>query len=228
MKKSINFVVIILFGFGLLLVAANTGSPAIPEYKSWLLNGQDLFTQVGNVGIGTVNPAAKLHVSGGGIVVDGTGATVDLTRADTTTGLNLNMNTGTDLRWRIGRNTGNEDLLIENSNLAGHLLLLPYDNVGIGTTNPSQKLHVNGTIYSESGGFKFPDGSVQTTALAAGGATFGGSHMRDANTGSCLQSNPLIGSCLCPSGFSEYIMFYGGSTIQGTGVAHLFGCYKLA
>ncbi len=37
-------------------------------------------------------------------------------------------------------------------------------NVGIGTTNPSQKLSVVGTIESTSGGFKFPDGSVQTKA----------------------------------------------------------------
>jgi hypothetical protein len=37
-------------------------------------------------------------------------------------------------------------------------------NVGIGTTNPSAKLEVAGTIKSTSGGFAFPDGSVQTTA----------------------------------------------------------------
>ena len=38
-------------------------------------------------------------------------------------------------------------------------------DVGIGTTNPSQKLTVIGTIESTSGGFKFPDGSIQTSAL---------------------------------------------------------------
>jgi hypothetical protein len=36
-------------------------------------------------------------------------------------------------------------------------------NIGIGNT-PTQKLEVSGTIYSNSGGFKFPDGSTQTTA----------------------------------------------------------------
>lgn len=39
-------------------------------------------------------------------------------------------------------------------------------NVGIGTTSPSQKLSVAGTIESSSGGFKFPDGTIQTTATA--------------------------------------------------------------
>jgi hypothetical protein len=37
-------------------------------------------------------------------------------------------------------------------------------NVGIGTTTPSSPLTVNGTIQSLSGGFKFPDGSVQSSA----------------------------------------------------------------
>jgi len=37
-------------------------------------------------------------------------------------------------------------------------------NVGIGTVTPSEKLSVNGTIESSSGGIKFPDGTVQKTA----------------------------------------------------------------
>lgn len=37
-------------------------------------------------------------------------------------------------------------------------------NLGVGTSNPGYKLEVSGTIYSSNGGFRFPDGSVQTTA----------------------------------------------------------------
>ena len=37
-------------------------------------------------------------------------------------------------------------------------------NVGIGVTGPSEKLQVDGKIYSSNGGFKFPDGTVQSTA----------------------------------------------------------------
>jgi hypothetical protein len=40
--------------------------------------------------------------------------------------------------------------------------------IGIGTTPTSSKITVNGTIQSLSGGFKFPDGTVQTTAAVSG------------------------------------------------------------
>lgn len=42
--------------------------------------------------------------------------------------------------------------------------VLSTGNVGIGTTTPGQKLSVAGTIESTSGGVKFPDASIQTTA----------------------------------------------------------------
>lgn len=37
-------------------------------------------------------------------------------------------------------------------------------NIGIGTTAPTQRLSVNGTIQATSGGFMFPDGTMQSTA----------------------------------------------------------------
>jgi hypothetical protein len=43
-------------------------------------------------------------------------------------------------------------------------------DVGIGTSNPSSKLTVDGVIESASGGIKFPDGSIQTTAAGPSAA----------------------------------------------------------
>ena len=46
-------------------------------------------------------------------------------------------------------------------NVVGNLIV--NGDVGIGTTTPSAKLTVAGTIESTTGGFKFPDGTTQTT-----------------------------------------------------------------
>jgi hypothetical protein len=43
-------------------------------------------------------------------------------------------------------------------------------NVGIGTTTASNPVVANGVVQSLSGGFKFPDGTTQTTAATGGGS----------------------------------------------------------
>ncbi len=40
-----------------------------------------------------------------------------------------------------------------------------YGNVGVGTSVPTSKFTVAGMIESQSGGFKFPDGTIQTSAI---------------------------------------------------------------
>lgn len=44
------------------------------------------------------------------------------------------------------------------------MTILDDGNIGMGTTTPTQKLEVNGMIYSTAGGIKFPDGSVLASA----------------------------------------------------------------
>jgi hypothetical protein len=56
-------------------------------------------------------------------------------------------------------------------------------SVGIGTSTPASKLTVVGVIESTFGGFKFPDGSVQTSAAVGGGGVPSGSP-------NYIQSNP--------------------------------------
>jgi hypothetical protein len=46
--------------------------------------------------------------------------------------------------------------------------------VGIGTAGPTEQLEVAGTVYSTAGGFKFPDGTIQTTAVTGSGTPAGG------------------------------------------------------
>ncbi len=54
------------------------------------------------------------------------------------------------------------------STAPNQFLIRAQGGVGIGTNAPTQQLHVHGVIHSDSGGFKFPDGTVQTTAIAGG------------------------------------------------------------
>lgn len=76
-------------------------------------------------------------------------------------------------------------------------------SVGIGTASPGQKLTVAGTIESTSGGFKFPDGTSQSTAASGG-----------VQTGTILD----FGGITAPSGY----LLCDGSAVSRTTYATLW------
>lgn len=95
-------------------------------------------------------------------------------------------------------------------------------NVGVGTaTPPSQKLQVSGTIYSDSGGFMFPDGTTQATSAGTakipaenvaagsfGGNTGGGAYTFPAqlywgNSAARTETKDDAGAIASKSGFFE-------------------------
>jgi len=77
--------------------------------------------------------------------------------------------------------------------------LLVQGNVGIGTTSPSSPLTVNGTIQSQSGGFKFPDGTVQTTSS---GGTSGSVWLATVNASNA--SSVSFGSSYITNAYNQF------------------------
>jgi hypothetical protein len=150
----------------------------------------------GNVGIGTTTPASPLEVWGGTsdasrvIQFDfpGNGVAGDLTRSIVGTwkinqpnyiGSRIDLglsNPGAHTSPFIALRTGPWEGFPSNSDVTvERMRITSSGNVGIGTTSPAQKLSVAGTIESMTGGFKFPDGTTQTTAASAGQWTTSGS-----------------------------------------------------
>jgi len=86
--------------------------------------------------------------------------------------LGITIESDSEVSPRIALNSSSYALkaggLVMDANLSvdsGTLFVNISDNrVGIGTTAPTQALEVAGTIYSTSGGFKFPDGTTMSSA----------------------------------------------------------------
>jgi len=79
-------------------------------------------------------------------------------------------------------------------------------NIGIGTTAPTSKLTVRGMIETTLGGFKFPDGTLQTTAAVSG--------LTSIFHDSTLKGN---GTSASPLGLAVPL-FLSGSTTAGSAV----------
>jgi hypothetical protein len=154
------------------------------------------ITLEGNVGIGTDSVFAKLHIEDEDLNLQRADVGEEIvTIEDFDAGLGLYSNgngsfgsffnmgeiisSSLSNKWSLYRTTSNatvaNQLRFSFGSDAGYwlnptfLALSNNGNIGIGTTSPTERLEVAGTIYSNSGGFRFPDGTTQTTA-ATGGA----------------------------------------------------------
>jgi hypothetical protein len=109
----------------------------------------------GNVGIGTVTPQEKLDVK---LATD---YHLQFTKWSTIASeIYANNDAGSYSPLAL-----DGSVLSLNARTAG--------NVGIGTTAPGYKLEVAGTIFSSTGGFRFPDASTQATAGVTGSGAAG-------------------------------------------------------
>jgi len=102
----------------------------------------------------TVYAQNGIRLLGGPVSGDGSGLT----------NLNTAVITTAESDPQVGANTTNILSKWDGSALVSGSI---YDNgnIGIGTTIPTEKLEVSGKIKSTLGGFEFPDGTTQTTAV---------------------------------------------------------------
>ena len=104
------------------------------RYTSATSQSPDLVLVAGNVGIGTINPQAKLHVN-----------TSDTTKFIGTNADYVANSAGSGVLITTGASTGNtysQIYAFQSGNTAYANLVIPGGNVGIGTTNPAQNFVV--------------------------------------------------------------------------------------
>jgi trimeric autotransporter adhesin len=92
-------------------------------------------------------------------------------------------------------------------------------NVGIGTTAPGFPLDVAGVIRSSTGGFMFPDGSVQTKAASGGG---GSGTVTNVATGPGLTGGPITTSGTLTIDTSVVPLLTSSNTFNGSITASSF------
>ncbi len=142
-------------------VASFGGNGDFQVDATGIAGGRFMVKENGRVGIGVAEPEQVLHVVGNEILSTG-------------------FQGGFKFRNRGSVSPNDDWVWYSDNNLArffragvGDLMAIKTNgDIGIGTNTPTSKLTVQGTIQSTSGGVKFPDGSVQTSASALGSTIY--------------------------------------------------------
>lgn len=135
-----------------------------------------VFSSGGFVGIGTTSPTNALVIGADIGALQNPANSVVIANTSDNSLLTIGQSSVTRLRikWNYNATTNSAYSIIGNQNLNNSLVLQDQGGkVGIGTVTPGYTLDVVGQVRSSSGGFVFPDGTVQATAATGIGTITG-------------------------------------------------------
>jgi trimeric autotransporter adhesin len=166
-----------------------------------------IFESGGLVGIGNSSPTRTLDVSG---EIRVGGGNIFMQRNLTDLAGRRNWAWGTETF-----NVGDVSLFVSTSNTSFPSLpvftALSNGHMGVGLPTPTEALSVAGTIQSTTGGFMFPDATVQTTASLLTGVT----------AGSGLSGGGKSGSVSLSANFSSVQARVTGTCSSGTAMGSI-------
>jgi len=173
----------------------------------WATSGSNIYANTtGNVGIGTTSPGFKLDVKG----IANIGGTsynyllAGLSTSGYTTTFNM-----TDAGLSIGHNSASRSLSLRTNSL-DRITISSSGNIGIGTTNPTSKLTVNGTLNVTNNritGLAAPtDANDATTKEYVDASNDKGMYEV------CYILNTTASHAACATGYTMLAHYYGGDT----------------
>lgn len=166
------------------------------------INGINGATADTNVGIGTTAPQTRLQIK----TAPGNYGFTQTDGAITIGSYVGSSSSGATGGW-LGTLSNNKLFFFTNSGQPS-MTVDTTGNVGVGTTAPNSKFTVVGLIETTTGGVKFPDGTIQTTA--AGGSSSGVTSLNGLTNNVTLAAGSNV--TITPSGNTLTIASTGGGS----------------